>query len=115
MEATNALRAVKMKTGTKPSTFFNKLKALKVQYEGDITDEMIINEVMVKAPKKYKSIIANQSLIKGKNLTVDDLKIAMNELYRLDYNSCKGNNESSEDEDGEVIGSAFQGECFHCG
>ena len=42
LEATNAIRAVKMKTGTKPSKFFNKLNALKVQYEGDITDKMII-------------------------------------------------------------------------
>ena len=115
IEATNALRAVRMKAGSKPSKFFNKLKALKVQYEGDITDEMIINEVMVKAPIKYKSIIANQSMMKGKGLKIDDLKTAMNELYRLCHNSYKQGNDSSDEEEGEVIGSAFQGECFNCG
>ena len=115
LEATNALRAVKMRNGSKPSMFFNKLKALKVQYEGDITDEMIINEVMVKAPSQYKTIIANQSMLKGAGLTVDDLKQAMNELYRLCHNSYRNQDSSDDVSDGEMIGGAFQGECFNCG
>ena len=38
VEATNALRRLKMKKYHKPNRFFNQLKALKVQYEGDIND-----------------------------------------------------------------------------
>ena len=118
VEATNALRAVKMKKGSKPNKFFNNLKAIKMQYEGDITDEMLINEVMVKAPKKYQSIIATECRTKGSGLKIENLKEAMNELYRMSANSYKYKNDSSSDEDdsrGEVIGSAFQGECFNCG
>ena len=79
VDAINALRAVKMKDKMHPTKFFNKMKALKVQYAGDITDEMIINEVMVKAPLKYKGMIANQNMTKGDKLTTDDLKDAMME------------------------------------
>ena len=43
-----------MKKSSKPSKFFNQLKELKVQYDSDITDEKLINEVMVKAPFKYQ-------------------------------------------------------------
>ena len=57
-----------MKTHHKPNRFFNQLKTLKVQYEGDINDEMMINEVMVKALGKYQSIIATECRTKGKNL-----------------------------------------------
>ena len=120
VEATNVLRAVKMKKGTKPNKFFNRLKALKVQYQGYITDEMIINEIMVKATQQYKGMLANQSLTKGDSLTIDDLKKAMNEMYRVCSSGGGGkfkNDSSSDDDDsrGEVIGSAFRGKCFNCG
>ena len=117
VEATNALRLVKMTASTQPDKFFNKLKAIKVQYAGDITDEMIINEVMVKAPAKYQSVIATECLTRGVNLKLAHLKEAMNTIYRMSANNyTKRNENDSDDEDqGEAIGSAFAGECFECG
>ena len=53
VEAINALRAIKMKRSQRPDKFFNKLKTAKSKYVAEITDEMLINEVMVKAPEKY--------------------------------------------------------------
>ena len=113
VEATNALRRVKMKKGSKPSKFFNQLKALKVQYDGDITDEMLINEVMVKAPIKYQSMIATECRSKGTNLKLEHLKDCMNELYRMGAISNNGFDEDGSDDDvngGELIGNAFSGE-----
>ena len=116
VEATNALRQVKMGNNAPPDKFINKLKAIKVQYTGDITDEMIINEIMVKAPGKYQSIIATECLKQGSNLEVRHLKEAMNTIYRMNTNTSgrKGSGEDSDD-DGEVVGAAINGECFSCG
>ena len=107
-----------MKKGSKPSKFFNQLKALKVQYDGDITDEMLINEVMVKAPIKYQSMIATECRSKGTNLKLEHLKDCMNELYRMGANSNNGFEEDGSDDEangGELIGNAFSGECYICG
>ena len=76
VEATNALRQLKMGNGTQPDKFFNKLKAIKMQYLGDITDEMLINKVMVKGLAKYQSVIATECMIKSTNLKLNNLKKA---------------------------------------
>ena len=105
-------------TTQRPNRFFNQLKALKVQYEDDINDEMLINEVMVKAPQKYQSIIATECRTKGKNLKLEHLKDCMNELYRMSANSYNGSRYDDSDDKslkGEVVGSAFAGEYYNCG
>ena len=118
VEAINALRAIRCKKNQRPDKFFNKLSTAKSKYIAEITDEMLINEVMVKAPEKYKAVIATECRAKGSNLKLADLKEAMNTIWRMGASSkVAGYNsdDSSEDEGAELIGGAFGGECFNCG
>eukprot|EP00957_Ditylum_brightwellii_P166970 12710914-Ditylum_brightwellii.AAC.1 len=56
------------------------------------------------APEKYQSILALDQVIKGKNVTLDDLKKA------------QGKSISKENEDdGEVLLAGFKGNCHICG
>ena len=116
VEAMNALRHIRMKKEAKPGKFITQLKAPQTEYYGDITDEMLINEVMSKAPAKYQSVIALEARRKGTNLKLEDLKDAMNELYRMVNNSSTNAVELYDNEDqGELMANAFQGECYNCG
>ena len=50
-----------MKNNERPDDFFDRLIALQVQHNGDLSDEQLIKETMQKAPKKYHSTIANET------------------------------------------------------
>ena len=114
VEAINALRKIKCKKNQNPDKFFNKLKTAMTKYIADIDDEMLINEVMGKAPEKYKSMIATESRAKGSNLKLNDLKEAMSTIWRMG-SSSKAAGYNSDSEGAELIGGAFGGECFNCG
>ena len=72
---------------------------------------------MVKALAKYQSVIATECMTKGTNFKLNNLKEVMNTIYRTASNSSgeSGKNDSDDDEQGEVIGGAFSGECYLCG
>mgnify|MGYP001200861434 FL=1 len=107
-----------MKKQANPDKFFNKLNTVRARYSADINEEMLINEVMVKAPIKYQGIIASETMSKGAALKLSDLKDAMKTIWRM--GSSAGNymtaESSDESDDGgtELIGSAFNGECYNC-
>jgi hypothetical protein len=57
-----------MKNNERPDDFFDRLIALQVQHNGDLSDEQqLIKETMQKAPKKYHSTIANETRNQGNN------------------------------------------------
>jgi hypothetical protein len=65
--------------------------------------------VFAAAPVKYHSVLTITAELKGANLDIDHLEIAMYKLWRQGGGKPRGN-----DDNNEIVLSAFTGTCYLC-
>ena len=81
-----ALSAVKMKVHEDPTTLFEQISVVELQYNTvarqiEVAD--MIGVVMEKAPAKYQAILTSKQwrIVAAGNVTMDDLEAAMYDMY----------------------------------
>jgi hypothetical protein len=85
VEMRTRLNQFSMKTHEDPRTLFDQLASIQSAYNDAmrrIDPDDLIAVVLEKAPDEYKSILTAEQRIKGTNLTLEDLRSCMNDLYR---------------------------------
>jgi hypothetical protein len=85
VEMRTRLNQVSMKTHEDPRTLFDQLASIQSAYNDAkrrIDPDDLIAVVLEKAPDEYKSILTAEQRVKGTNLTLEDLRSCMNDLYR---------------------------------
>jgi hypothetical protein len=85
VEMRTRLNQVSMKTHEDPRTLLDQLASIQSAYNDAtrrIDPDDLIAVVIKQAPDEYKSILTAEQRIKGTNLTLDDLRSCMNDLYR---------------------------------
>jgi len=117
VELRSKLNGVKMKNKDDPQELFDRLTKIESEYNDNdngkkVELEDLIAVVVSVAPEKYQSILALEQVIKGEQVTLDDLKKVMKTLYR----QAQGKSISEDNnDDGEMVLAGFKGNCHICG
>ena len=76
--------------------------------------EMVIGIVISAVPPEYQTLIALERRLRGSNLTMSDLRIALSEFWK---DSIKGRHllSNGSSAGSEVSLLAFTGKCYQCG
>jgi hypothetical protein len=118
VELQDALHGVSMKKDEAPSELFENLKSIENRFASTTTKvteaELIAAALRRAAPSKYRAVLSCEQSLKGNALKLDDLEKAMTRQWRQERSSQHKDDESDDDEGGEVSLSAFQGNCFKC-
>ena len=119
VELRQRMNKVAMKKGSDPSTLFEQLSAIANQFSvpGTPMDEShMIAAILDAATDEYQAVISTERRIKGADMTVADLEVAMSEHYRqLSRASGRKSGTSSGGDSGhEVVLSGFGGVCYNC-
>ncbi len=99
VEALSDLRNVKFDKGDTPDEFVGKLVACQTRYAklNVITDEMLIDEILVKIPERYQATVANV-VGDGTATIVEALRAGMMNLHRMISNHMdKDDDEEAEE------------------
>jgi hypothetical protein len=107
------LSQVSMTLKDNPATIFEQLSVIKNQYctmKQKIEEEDLIAIVISAAPKFYQTLLATEQLRLGSNIKIDDMRTAMNTLWR----SIDGSIEKTSDDSEIVLGALAGIVCFIC-
>jgi hypothetical protein len=79
-----------------------------------VKEEELIAAALRAAPSKYRAVLSCEQSLKSDKLKLDDLEKAMTRQWRQERSSQHKDDDSDDEEGGEVSLSAFQGTCFRC-
>jgi hypothetical protein len=112
VELRHQLNKVKLKKGADPATLFEQLSLIENKYNTltrTIDSEDLIAVVIDAAPVEYQSVLTNEQLRLGNNVTLEALGIVMNVLWRT-----HAADSGDKTEDDELVLNALAGFCFGC-
>ena len=119
LEYLNSLNKVKLGKNENPANVFNKVAAIKMAYsttKDRVQERDLVMTIIRVAPDQYSEAIENLMQQKGDELTVKDLKEAMNRKFRFMVARGKV---TEEDKDGHEtvlsVTEKFNGNCYKCG
>ena len=116
-ECMDKLMRLKLNPKANPAELFTAIANIQDQYESPtnaISESTLTSTVLRAVPDKYKPVITSLQLVKGNNLSIDDIEEAMELFYRNELNSAL--QASGKNAEGEVVLSSFSGgKCFKCG
>ena len=100
------LTAVKMGVKDNPATMFEEFHRLANLFNDpgtglEISQDDFMAQVFIAAPDYYQSVLNSESRMRGTRLTLDDLEMAMTQLWRSTYG--KDGATGKEDTGGEII------------
>ena len=115
IEMRQQLSKIKMRKGGNPSILFESLTTIQNQYLGSgnrLPKDELIPIILDVATDEYRPVLTVIRKMRGQDLTVEDLEDSMNEEYRQ---INKGKSRRIEENQGELLLTAFQGLCYKCG
>jgi hypothetical protein len=116
IEMKDELEKVSMKKNEDPSTLFNQIQALEIEFKKEVSLEDKLALILNKCPREYVGVISAERRTKGLQLDIDDVEEAMHEYWRS-ANVGHGNSHENDDDDGnskELSMAAFSGNCNYC-
>ena len=114
VEMRTRLNNVKLSAGENPKAMFEQLAAIDNAYknrEQHVEEDDMVAVVLGQAPKMYTTVLTTEQRIRGDNLKLKDLELAMNAQWRISGAGVNAN----EDDNGTELGlSSFTGTCYKC-
>ena len=125
VEIRRKLNKVSIKENQDPKSLFEQLAGISNEASSsgvNVSEEEMIAIILDRAPISYAHVLATIQNVKGRNLSLNDLKEAMRNQYRI----VQGRNDEDEDENEMGLSShhhkgkrkpkgTFRGKCHHCG
>ena len=112
------LSRLSLKDKAHPKKMFSDLASITVKYSNcnpKLQDSEKIAAIIMHAPKEYRQTILNEQRIKGAALTLQNLKDAMGEYWRLEHEEHFNSTEEKSGKNSEIVLTAFNGRCNKCG
>ena len=114
VELRREMNKVSMKKADDPQVLFDQLNKLQTKYDNALTNEDLIAKVLDVAPVEYHSTLTSETRIQGGEPTLENLKDAMREQWRIRYPG--GTSESGEVPEVSLFGADdSKMKCYRCG